>query len=146
MPAVYPIVVLPHTYRGHYPNMAKRDAEVWFRFLEHYGDRFTGFAYNVALGGLVVDLPDFSEEDQLAWRYKTAPKIDAVGYSDQAVWIIEVKPEAQVGALGCVVGYTLLAEREAIADRPLQGAIVCEYCNVDVEWCAQQLKIAVFKV
>lgn len=146
MPAVYPVDVMPPTFRGHYPNMAKRDAEVWNRFLDKYAEKFSGFAYNVALGGLRPTLPDFSPADADAWQYHTALKIDACGYTDDAVWIIEVKPEAQVGALGGTLCYTLVADREQIFDRPLRSVIVCEYIQADVDWCAAQLGIDVYRV
>lgn len=146
MPAVYPLVILPNTFRGHYPNMAKRDAEVWARFLTLYSDRFEGFAYDVALGGVRYDIPGEAPDDLRAYQYKTALRLDAVAFAPGAATIIEVKPEAHVSALGAVVGYTLVAAREGVFDRPLRGAIVCEYIQPDVDWCCQQLGVGVYVV
>jgi len=146
MPAVYPLVVLPSTFRGHYPNMAKRDASVWARFLTLYADRYEGFAYDVAMGGILPALPMESQGDLKAWQYKTALRIDAVAFTPDAATIIEVKPEAHVSALGAVVGYTLIADRERVFDRRIRGAIVCEYIQPDVDWACGQLDIAVYVV
>jgi hypothetical protein len=144
--SVYPIEILPNTFRGHYPNMAKRDAVVWHRFLEHYATRFTGFAYNVAMGGLLYDLPGTEPADKQAWQYHTALKIDAVGFTEATALIIEVKPEAQCGALGAVIAYAMTAARLSVFDRPVKSAIVCEYCQPDVQACCNELGIAVFVV
>src|SRR5713101_2765542 len=106
--------------------MAKRDVEVWTRFLNTYADRFFGFAYNVAMGGVRPELPDFTPQDADAWQYHNGLKIDACGYAMDSIWIIEVKPEAQVGALGAVLAYTMVADREQIFDRALKSVLVCE--------------------
>jgi len=143
MPAVYPIQVFPVDYQGAFPNMAKRDEIVWRRFLMAHGARFLGFAYNVAMGGTRYTLPDADPADVQAWQYKTALKIDAVALAVDKVWIIEVKPEAQCGALGAAVAYAMVAEREQLFDRPTQAAIVCEYVQPDVQWVCDQLGVSV---
>jgi hypothetical protein len=146
MPSVYPVNWTTTTFRGHYPNMAKRDVEVWTRFLNRHAADFSGFAYDVGVGGLRVSLPDFSDDDADAWQYHTALKIDACGMTDTSVWVIEVKPEAQVGALGAVLAYTMVLDRERVFELPLQSVLVCEYVQPDVDWCCAQLGITVVKV
>jgi hypothetical protein len=146
MPAVYPVDVLPTTFRGHYPNMAAGDRAVWERFLAANGSLFAGVAYNVAMGGVRIEHPDSTPHDADAWQYHTALKIDACLYADDSIWIVECRPEAQVGAVGAVLCYTLVADREQLFDRPLKSAIVCEYMQPDADWCCAQLGIAVHKV
>ena len=146
MPAVYPVEIVPVSYQGAYPNMAKRDEQVWRKFLSIHAARFTGYAYNVAMGGTRFTHPTAQEADITAWQYKTALKIDVAAFAPGEVWIIEVKPEAQVGALGAAVAYTLVAEREQIFDRPLKPAIVCEYVQPDVQWVAERLGVAIVVV
>lgn len=143
MPSVYPVQVMPPTFVGHFPNMAKRDEAVWRKFLAQHGGRYLGFAYDVAMGGRVVELPDYDDASKLAWQYQTALKIDAVGLGEREAWIFEVKPEAHVSAIGACVCYTLVAERERVFDRPLRAAVVCEYIQPDVAWCALQLGVSV---
>lgn len=146
MPSVYPIEVVPRDYQGAFANMAKRDEEVWRRFLMAHADRFLGFSYNIAMGGTRYALPDADEDDVRAWQYKTALKIDVCAITADEVWVIEVKPEAQAGALGAVIAYTLVAERERLFDRPTHPAIVCAYVQPDIQWCCDRLNVSVIVV
>lgn len=146
MPAVYPIHRVPATHRGDYRHMAKRDVEVWTRFLAARGDDFAAFAYDVAIGGITLHADGLDQASLDGWRYNTALKIDACGFQPGRVWIIEVKPEATVSALGAAIAYTLVAKRERVFDDPLQPTIVCNYCQVDVKWCAEQLGVVVVEV
>jgi hypothetical protein len=146
MPAVYEPKVMPRDWRGHFPHMAKRDAVVWLRFLDTYQDAFTGFAYDLALGGVTLEGLPLPEPDLLGWKYSTALKVDAVGFQDAAAWIIEVRPQATVSALGAALTYTLIAEREQALAFPLLPTIVCETIQPDVAWACAQLNINVVRV
>lgn len=146
MPSVYPVEVWPPDVVTNFPHMAKRDAEVWLRFLKAHGSEFFGFSYDVALGGRVLDLPGHSPEELLGWQYSTALKIDAVGWKGNQVWIIEVRPDATVSAYGAAVVYTLCAKRERITELPLIPCVVCAAMQLDVEWACQQTGIQVIKV
>ena len=146
MGAVYPLVWVSNTHRGDYPHFAKRDAPVWSRWLAEYAELWGAFAYDVAVGGMTLPDVGASETERLAWKYSTALKIDAVGWNEDAVWLFEVRPEAQVSALGSVLGYTLVCERDKVFDRPLVSAVVCESMQSDVEWCCDRLGVHVFKV
>jgi hypothetical protein len=146
MPTVYPMTMYPPDQLAGFPHMAKRDAEVWLRFLKARGKDFVGFSYDVALGGRVLDLPDDPPETVLAWQYSTALKIDAVGFMANQVWIIEVRPDATVSAYGAAVVYTLCAKREALSELPLIPTVVCTTCQLDVEWACQQTGVQVIRV
>lgn len=146
MPSVYPIVVQPRDFRGAFPNMAKRDEQVWRKFLAAHAERYLGFAYDVAVGGIITHQLDDDLPTRTAWQYKTALRIDVCAVTPDEVWVIEVKPEAQAGALGAVLAYTLVVEREQVFDRALRMAIVCEYCQPDIAWAAEVLGVVVVVV
>lgn len=145
MPAVYPVHVVPPGHRGDYPHMAKRDAEVWSRFLAARAGDFVGFAYDVAVGGVQLTGAAIAGRERAGWRYNTALKIDAVGLRAEETWIIEVKPDATVSALGAAIAYTLVCEREAVFDTRLVPVIVCGYCQLDVKWAAEKLGVQVLE-
>jgi hypothetical protein len=146
MPAVYPPDIVPTSHRGHYPHMAKHDAYIWERFLDAHSGEFLGFAYDVALGGVRLTAPDIPPTELLGWQYNTALKIDACGLRPDGVWIIEVKPDATVSALGAAIAYTLVARRDQVFEGELTPVIVCSACQLDVKWAAQQLGVRVFEV
>ena len=146
MPAIYPMTLYLPEQQAHYPHMAKRDVELWERFLAAHGKEFLAFSYDVALGGSRLTIPDAPEADLTAWRYSTGLKIDAIGWQSNQAWIIEVRPEATVSAYGSAVVYTLVARREELTTLPLIPTVVCEAIQPDVEWAARMTGVQLFKV
>jgi hypothetical protein len=147
MPSVYPLTVFLPEQQAHYAHMAKRDVELWERFLRDHGSKFYGFSYDVALGGRLPQLAeDIDRATAVGYQYSTALKIDAVGWMSNQAWIIEVRPEATVSAYGSAVVYALVARREKLTELPVIPTIVCESCQLDVEWAAQMTGIQVIKV
>jgi hypothetical protein len=146
MPAVYPPNVLPADFRGHYPHMARRDGEVWVRFLAAPPAEFLGYAYDVAVGGWKLDGLQLNEADLLGWQYNTALKVDVVGLTASEAWVIEVRPEATVSALGAALTYALVLDREQVFDLPLRPVICCQQIQPDVEWACRKLGVTVVRV
>lgn len=126
--------------------MAKRDGEVWERFLVLYAEKFDAFAYDVALGGIRYDVPGQEEQDAIGYQYSTALKIDAVGRTEDTYWIIEVRPEATVSAIGSTLTYTMVCERDQVFDRPMVPTVVCNSMQVDCFWACGELGIQVIQV
>ena len=126
--------------------MAKRDGQVWERFLGMMSDRFDAFSYDVALGGVLHDIPGQTPEDAIGYQYSTALKIDAVGRAEDVYWIIEVRPEANVSALGSALTYTMVCERDEVFPGKLLPTVVCNSMQVDCLWAAQKLGIQVIAV
>jgi len=146
MPAVYPPQLVPVSFRGAYPHMAKLDAAVWTRFLDARAPEFLGFAYDVALGGLRVEGLNLSDAEVLGGQYNTALKIDVVGLTASQAWIIEVRPRATVSALGSALTYALVAERDEVFDLELVPVIVCESIQPDVAWACAKVGVTVIRV
>lgn len=146
MAAIYPPEWVPATHRGHYKHMAKRDGEVWEQFLILFADRFQAFAYDVALGGLRMSGLEIEERELLGWQYSTGLKIDAVGREGDNYWVIEVRPEATVSAIGSALCYSLVSERDEVFPGKLVPTVVCNYMQPDCFWVAQQLNIQVVQV
>lgn len=146
MPSVYPPNVLPASFRGSYPHMARRDGEIWVRFLANPPADFLGYAYDVAVGGWRLEGLDLDDATKLGWQYNTALKVDAVGLTATEAWVIEVRPEATVSALGAALCYAMVLDREQVFELPLRPVVCCEQMQPDVEWACGQLGIRVVKV
>lgn len=140
---VYPLDLEAPALTGRYPQMAKRDADIWERFLSSHGGEFESVAYNVALGGVIPQDEGITEEDRLGWRYVTAKKIDAIAIRPGECWIIEVKPNASLSAIGQVLGYVLLAEQDRFTPLPFFPVIVTDNVDRDVRYVAEQLNISI---
>jgi hypothetical protein len=138
---VYPIEFFPPELLGWYPHMARRDAAIWERYLQQSKELWQGFAYDVAVGGIVVEATDADEATLRGYQYSTAQRIDVVGNRGTEHWIIEVRANARVGAVGAAVGYTLLAQKESWTELPLVPAVCTDNISPDVRWVAEQLGV-----
>jgi hypothetical protein len=126
---------------GPFTHMAKRDAAVWVRFLERHAAEFLAVTYDVALGG--VEPAGVEPALATGWQYSTALKIDAVLWAPNAAWLCEVRPWVQAGALGQVLCYVLVAQREGFTPLPVRPMLVCEGIQPDVRWVAGELGVRV---
>ena len=136
----------PPVKLSHYPHLWDRDVHLWERFIDQYGNRFTQFAYDVRVGdGIEVD-PSWPEWLQYDAKVLTQKRIDVVGYQPSTIWIFEVKPYAGLSAVGQVVGYMTLFSKQFKPSLPLQGAIVTDVPQPDIDKICQELKIIIFRV
>lgn len=143
---VYPAEWTTAQKTGNYPNMAKHDRRLWERFLDVFGGQFEEVAYNVALGGSILNDPTADPSTLLGWRYNTALKIDAVARNAAEAWVIEVRPGAGSAALGAALTYTILADRDGFAGRPLVPCVVTDSFHPDVKIAAADLDVLVIEL
>lgn len=109
-----------------YPHMFPADIEIWERFLERYGQYYKAFAYDVKVGVGRKPLPHWEPEIQRMYLTLTKKRIDAVGFQNEFVDIIEVKPNAGPSAVGQVITYKLLFEREYSTTKEVRAMIVTD--------------------
>jgi len=97
--------------KAFYPNMREAETLIWERFLAAFPDAFDEVAYNVKVGEGAV-IPD-GTEDVLAKDFKelTQRKIDVMGFKNNSIDIIELKPYAGTGAVGQVKAYGVLYKK-----------------------------------
>jgi len=145
MPVYEPTVVRPIA-SGDYPHMSKHDAVIWERFLQQYAPRIAGVAYDVALGGVVIDEALGDPASRLGWQYTTALKVDAVALLDRECWVIEVRPRANVAAIGSALCYVQMAKRDGFTSRPLVPVVVTDSTTPDIRYCAEQLGVMLLEV
>lgn len=143
---VYPVEWLPVSAQHHFPGMAKHDAAIWLRFLDAYGGDFKQVAYNIRLGGAEPNDPTATAADKLFWRAETAKRIDAAIRNDAEVWLCEVRPGAGLSALGAIVGYGILSEKDVWTTQPIVLTIITDQMDPDTKLVAQELDIQVIEL
>ncbi len=118
-----------------YPHMKPADVEIWERFIDANSGFFDRVDYDLCVGEGADFLPtDESTPDGRQNRlYKR--KIDVVGYKGNAVWLVEVKPLADMEALGQIITYGDLYAKEkdvpqAVTLMVLAEKIMTEMKNV----------------
>ena len=119
--------------RSPYPHMSAHDVVVWDAFLALHNVTFTSLAYDVAVGGRLADAVADEAADKPMWVSLLKKRIDVVMQRANEVWTFEVKPTANMSALGQALTYANLWKiegRTALAVRPV---IVCHRIDLDVE-------------
>ncbi|MCK4364917.1 MAG: hypothetical protein KAW45_02590 [Thermoplasmatales archaeon] len=69
--------------------------------------------------------------------------IDLVAYTDQAVWIIEVKPKLNWEAFGQVIAYAHLFQKEQLKSH-IQKGIVCKKSDPEILAICKEFNVKVF--
>jgi len=110
-------------------HMLPRDRAIWTRFLSLHEDEFDEFRYDVLAGPKLrlerEDVPwlgDFTERIM-------SLRIDVLGYKDGECWLIEVKPNAGLSALGQLMAYRYYLDPSYYEDRDLIATTVTDYCR-----------------
>ena len=120
-------VVMPH-----YPHMLREDTEVWTRFLESRFIRIKEVWYDVHVGSPVfLDLGADVRDKRIAAGL-TRKRIDAVAAVGGGLWIIEIKPYANMYAIGQVLTYTRLFNLEYYAPGEVVSVILCNDYDRDL--------------
>lgn len=115
-----------------FPHLMPLEVPIWERFLASTDLEFLSLRYDVHLGaGAPVD-PAWP-----AWLVKqvaavSRKRVDVVGETADAIYIIEIKPRAGMGALGQLLAYELLYRHERRPAKPIIKVALCERVESDV--------------
>ena len=132
--------------RSIYPHMMPLEVPIWERFLATQQLEFTHLTYDVHVGE-GAPVPEGATNGEVRQiQAITRKRIDVVGETPSAIWIIEVKPRAGHAAAGALLNYQRLYRREYRPRKPLRLAVVCERLEWDVSDYYQELGITVFLV
>lgn len=120
-------IVMPH-----YPHMLAEDSEVWTRYLASPVHEILEVWYDVHVGQGVL-LP--VDSDDLVKRIAlgvTRKRIDVVCRMASAVWVVEIKPVANMTALGQALSYHGLFTREYLTTRNTFPVVICDRVDQDL--------------
>ena len=110
-------------------HMLPRDVEIWRRFLQEYEDEFERFEYDVLCGPRLRlerdDVPWFGNLTERLFSLR----IDVLGYKPGECWLIEVKPNAGLSALGQLMAYRFYLNPKKYEGRELKAVVVTDYCR-----------------
>jgi hypothetical protein len=141
--AALPIGWQPPTYRGHFEQMSLEDRLIWSRWLDHHAHAFDCYAYNVYIGGADCDQLDLPQPVKDQWRSCTAKRIDVLGWRRGRAWIIEVRYQAGVSAVGALLVYRhLFAEHNPNLPAPAL-LLLTDNIATDTARAARALGIAI---
>ena len=120
-------------WRGNYPQMLNEDDVIWERFLEKHHKEFLWFYYNVHVGGQLISDPTVPENVQKAWWKSTAKRIDVIGEKEKEIWIIEVAARPGFRALGQVMTYVHLWNKDPKINKPIKSVLIGNMLDDDLQ-------------
>jgi len=129
-----------------YTHLLGADVPIWERFLEKFADDFTSFEYDVHVGNGITAPEDWPEEYRRMTKILSQKRIDVVAHKETELWIIEIKKEAGLGALGQVLGYILLHQQDFVTTKKLVGTIVTNFLQPDMEFLLEHFGLQHFIV
>jgi len=116
-----------------YPHMMTEDRDIWTKFLESKEFEIGEVWYDVHCGhGLPVKTDIGSMEYKIS-QGVTRKRIDVVCVVKKELWIIEVKPHANMGALGQIITYEKLFREEYTTPYKIIPVILCWTVDPDVK-------------
>jgi len=124
-----------------YPHMFPHDIAIWKRFLAKYEKVYQRFEYDIRVGSGTSDVLGRTDEYARAQEILSKYRIDAVSTDQNGVKIIEVKPRATTSAIGQVIVYKELYERDYELQLPVIPAIVTDYEMPDMRYLTRELNI-----
>lgn len=129
--------------RIRYPHMMREEVEIWRAFLKKYGEKFTGFRYDVHVGEGVGRLPKYDKKTQDMAIRLTQKRIDVVAYRGSDIFIVEIKDRAGMSAVGQLVVEKRLYEKKYGIDKVSGLAIVARSIDNDVRKVAEEMRIQI---
>jgi hypothetical protein len=98
--------------QSYYPHMKPADVHLWEKFIRANAGFFDSVDYDVAIGSP----PDWLNVENDEMAKKELPlyqkKVDVIGYKDNLIWLVEVKPFAGSDALGQILSYEILYKKD----------------------------------
>lgn len=129
-----------------YPHMFPLDIAIWERFIAAHASAFSGFDYDVKVGSGTEPVPGLGPEYRRMQEILSKYRIDVVGHKPNAIYIIEVKPEAGTIAIGQIETYTRLYARDFAPSLPIIGAIVTDRELPDMRFLTSEKQVEYFIV
>jgi hypothetical protein len=115
-----------------YEQMMAEDTGPWTEFLKTESMPLQEVWYNVHVGKAMAVMEGSPEYMKAHAAAVSRKRIDVVGRTENEFWIIEVKPYANMQAIGQVLIYDDLLCREFELKLPTRTVIVASACDVDI--------------
>lgn len=118
--------------RNRYPHLLAEDTEVWTKFLKTDAHRIQECWYDVRIGQSVLLGVGASDMERKVALGLTRKRIDVVCKVEGGVWIVEIKPYANMYAVGQIITYVRLFAAEFKVEGELTPVLVCDSYDEDL--------------
>lgn len=118
--------------RSHYPHFLAEDTSVWTKFLRTDAHRIKEVWYDVRVGTSVLSGKVADGMLQRIANGLTRKRIDVVASVAGGLWVVEVKPYANMYAVGQIVSYVRLFRKEYSPIGEVTPVLVCDSYDEDL--------------
>lgn len=122
------------------------DHEVWNRFLDKYGSLYSTFVYDARVGKKTWVHPSWEEKYKQDAQVLSQLRIDAIGFRDKIIDIIEVKPRFSAAAIGQVLVYKDRFIKDFKPKKPVRALVVAGSVNPNLQPLLEKLKVVYLQV
>jgi len=127
-----------------YPHLGPEDATIWSRFIDKNPGFFESVDYDVKVGAgrdySALPEDEFSED----LKYLSKKRIDVVGFRPGEIFVIELKPKADLRALGEAVGYASLYREIGPIDKRILPVLITDEKLPDIEALCLKMGVLLF--
>jgi len=123
--------------------MLPEDHATWTAYLESKWNVLEEVWYDVHVGKPMTVRPDAPAYMKYVVDGVSRKRIDVVGRVGRRIYIIEVKPEANMTAIGQVVTYLNLFVKEFRITGPVLAMIVATTCDADIMDIANEQNVQI---
>lgn len=111
----------PPDWQGSIPHMAAQDLPLWLRCRTAFLPGVSAWYFDTAVGEGTGRPSDTADAITLAYFRLTRKRIDVVGDHPSKWLLLELRPNAGLGALGAIQTYRSLWERDPPDHRPVEA-------------------------
>ena len=127
-----------------YPHLRPEETKIWERFIKNNPDFFDEVMYDVRVGEgreyPESEMPQVTE----AMEYLSKKRIDVVGFIDDEIYVIEIKPKANLSAVGQALGLAELFREVTPLWKRVIPTIITDEILPDMEALCVKMGVVLF--
>jgi len=135
---------IPYEKLLRYPHLRAEESKIWDRFIEKNPQFFTEVIYDARVG----ESRDYSDypEDKIRedLEYLSKKRIDVIGLIGDDVYVIEVRPKANLSAVGNALGLAELFRDVAPTYKIIIPAIITDEILPDMPELCRRMGVKLF--
>lgn len=116
-----------------YPHLLDPDIDLWLRFLDLHEHEYNAFDYDIRVGKGRPTSTDQSIAIQKMAIELSQRRIDAVGYTNNEITLIEITCSAGLKCIGQMETYPILYQQTYKPNLPIKTLLLAETIQADIE-------------